>query len=372
MKESTHRLERIAGMAAVIILVAGCVLVLYPFITSILWAAILCFATRPLYRRLERWLGGRRNLASLCMVMMVTLVLVVPFLLVGVGLTENLAGINGSVREILQKGLPPAPAWLAKIPVAGGYVTMWWSENAGDPERIGLLLKGLLQKSHNLLLAFGMDLGRGIVQLLLSIFVAFFFYRAGESVVGTVTAGFRRIVGDHTTRYLEVVGKTVRSVVYGILGTALAQGIVAGLGFWIAGVPSPLFLGLITFFLALIIPGGPPIIWVPAMLWLFCVRSTGWGVFMLIYGAVVISGVDNVIRPYLISRGTDLPFVLVMFGVVGGMLAFGFIGFFLGPVLLAMGYCLLREWLEVKKAGVAEAPVPAPAGPSGDAPSPPP
>jgi predicted PurR-regulated permease PerM len=137
-------------------------------------------------------------------------------------------------------------------------------------------------------------------------------------------------------------------VVYGILGTALAQGILAGMGLWISGVPAPLLLGLLTFFLSLI-PMGPPLVWIPATLWLFYRGDPGWGVFMGMWGAVIVSGVDNLLKPYLISRGSNLPFVLVFLGVFGGVIAFGFIGIFLGPTLLAVGYALLQDWSAQKK-----------------------
>jgi predicted PurR-regulated permease PerM len=132
-------------------------------------------------------------------------------------------------------------------------------------------------------------------------------------------------------------------VVYGILGTALVQGVVAGIGFLIAGVPGALLLALLTFFLSLV-PVGPPLVWGPAAIWLFNQGHTGWGIFMIIWGVAVISSVDNFVKPWLISQGSNLPFILILFGVLGGALAFGFIGVFLGPTLLAVGFKLIQEW----------------------------
>ena len=133
-------------------------------------------------------------------------------------------------------------------------------------------------------------------------------------------------------------------MVNGILGTALAQSVLALVGFWVAGVPAAMLLGLLTFFLS-IIPMGPPLVWLPASLWLYFHGQTGWAIFVAGYGLVVISSIDNFIKPYLISRGGTLPLLLVFMGVLGGLMAFGFIGVFLGPVILAISYALLSEWM---------------------------
>jgi predicted PurR-regulated permease PerM len=153
----------------------------------------------------------------------------------------------------------------------------------------------------------------------------------------------RRVMGASAAKVAEIVSQTVRGVMYGLLGTALAQALVAALGFTIAGVPGVLLLSVATFVLSLV-PVGPPLVWAGAALWLFNQGEPGWGGFMLVWGLVLISGVDNVVKPLLISRGSSLPFLLVLLGVLGGVLAFGFVGLFIGPTLLAVGYSLLRDW----------------------------
>ena len=151
--------------------------------------------------------------------------------------------------------------------------------------------------------------------------------------LGVIT---ERIAGERGRRLLTLGGSTVRGVVYGILGTALVQAVMAGIGYMIAGVPGAGMLALLTFFLS-VVPIGPPLIWVPAALWLFHEGSMAWGVFMLVWGLGV-SSIDNLVKPWFISHGSDMPFLLIFFGVLGGALAFGFIGVFLGPTLLAVGY----------------------------------
>jgi predicted PurR-regulated permease PerM len=132
-------------------------------------------------------------------------------------------------------------------------------------------------------------------------------------------------------------------VVYGVLGTAFVQAVLAGIGFWIAGVPSAPILAFITFFLS-VVPMGPPLVWIPAALWLYHTGQVGWTIFLVVWGVAVVGMADNVIKPLLISKGTDMPLLWVMLGVLGGALAFGFLGVFIGPTLLAVAYALLRDW----------------------------
>ena len=168
-----------------------------------------------------------------------------------------------------------------------------------------------------------------------------------------------RLAGQRAERLIQVTAGTVSRVVNGILGTAVAQSALALFGFWLAGVPGAMVLGLLTFFFS-IIPMGPPLVWLPAAIWLYFQGETAWAAFMALYGMLVISSVDNIIKPYLISRGGALPLLLVFMGVLGGLMAFGFIGVFLGPVILAIAYALLSEWMnpsEKKKTAPEEKPV---------------
>jgi predicted PurR-regulated permease PerM len=179
--------------------------------------------------------------------------------------------------------------------------------------------------------------------LALSIFITFFLFRDGIAVGQRLNAAVERIGGERGGHLLTVAGKTVRGVVYGILGTALAQAVMAGIGFIVAGVPGAALLALLTFFFSVVPVLGTALVWGPAAIWLFHQGSTGWGIFTLIWGLGV-ANIDNVVKPWLISQGSDMPFILIFFGVLGGALAFGFIGVFLGPTLLAVGFRLVEEW----------------------------
>ena len=179
-----------------------------------------------------------------------------------------------------------------------------------------------------------------MLQLSLTAFIAFFFYRDGAALMASAKSATHRVAGVLAPGLLQTVGGTIQGVVYGIVGTAIAQGLVAFIGFLIAGVPGAALLGFLTFLLSMV-PVGPPLIWGGAVIWLAFKSSTGWAIFMVIWGLLVISSVDNVVKPYLISRTASLPILLIALGVFGGALAFGFVGIFLGPVLLALALALL-------------------------------
>ena len=357
---TTNRIEQVATIAALALLVVGCFVVLRPFVSAVLWAGIVCYCTWPLYLWLEKVLRGRRRLAAGIMVLLMALVLVVPFAIVGAKLAGNLSHSIALITDAVRRGLPPAPAWLADLPVVGAMAVERWDTLATEPERTARFLKDMLAGSQAWLLQRGLDLGQGVLQLSLSVLISYFFYRDGEMVAAKVSESVRRLAGDRTHRLVTVVGRTIRGVVYGVLGTALGQGIMAGIGFWIAGVPSPLLLGLLVFFLS-VVPVGPPLIWIPATIWLYYQDGLGWAVFMVLWGLVGVSGIDNLLRPWLISRGTQQPFVLTLLGVMGGVFAFGFIGFFLGPTLLAVGYSLVNDWIVRSAEDPGEGGVPEPA-----------
>lgn len=352
-----NRIEAVLGIVAAALLALGCLAVLRPFVSAILWSLVLAFTTWPLLLRLERRIKGRRTVAASLMVLLITLVMVLPFVAVGITLAENVSRIEDLFR-FLQGGLPAtAPVWLSDLPWIGSYIASAWPGFVQDTGWLSSSVKSIGMGAGKWLLANSVDFGKGIMQLVLSVVILFVLYRDGEQLTARLSAGAQRIMGDRSQHLLNVAGNTVRSVVYGIIGTALAQAIVAALGFWVAGVPSPFLLGLLTFLLALI-PGGPPFVWIPATLWLFHEGHAGWGLFMSIWGLLGISGVDNVVRPYLISRGSNLPFIVVLLGVIGGLLAFGFIGIFLGPVLLAVGYAVIREFTASRPPPPAQPPTP--------------
>ena len=346
------RVEQIAQIAAITLLVVGCLLVLQPFVTALLCAAIVCFSTWPVYKKTEHLLRGRRGLAALVMTLLLILVVVLPLALLALTLRDSVTPVVTWVRESLANGLPAPPDWVQSIPLIGDSIDSAWREMTASKEKLAEAVKKLTQPAQQGLLKSGLLLGEGVIQLSFTAFIAYFFYRDGQALVEAARALTNRVAGHLTPELFRVVGGTIQSVVYGLIGTAIAQGIAAVIGFLIAGVPGAVLLGFLTFILSMA-PIGPPLVWGGAAVWLAYQGSMGWAIFMAVYGFFVISGIDNVVKPLIISRGSSLPFVLVFLGVFGGVIAFGFVGIFLGPTLLAVGLGLAQYWTQQVKASSA-------------------
>ena len=340
---SAFRIDSVLTLVVLAILIVGCFLVLQPFLTAIAWAVILCATLWPFFLHLTRWLGGRAGPAALILVLLITITMLTPFVIVGTTIAENADRVSDFFRSAVENRPPEPPAWVAALPLVGEYVAQTWSTFAHDTAKLFDVARQYIEPARKVLIASGTTVLSGILQLTLSIFIAYFFFRDGDAVIGRAHAAIDRIAGERGHRLALIATLTVRGVVIGILGTALVQGVLMAIGLWMAGVKAAPLLGLVTFFLSPV-PIGPPLVWIPTGLLLMNQGQTGWGIFLLLWGFFVVSSVDNVLKPILISRGSDLPFVLVLIGVLGGAVAFGFIGVFLGPVLIAVGYALLKEW----------------------------
>jgi predicted PurR-regulated permease PerM len=321
----------------------GCVLVLYPFISALLWAGILVYTTWPVYDWLRMRGRVHRVWAALAMVALTAVVLVLPIGVAAPGSADDVTNIRHAIMDSLRAGLPDSPQWVFDIPLVGATIGDLWNRWAAD---ISVMLEALrpyfgivLENGLSLLLG----IANGVLMFLLALFVAFFFYVYGEPIAARLSLLLHRIAGAQAERLITVTGATVRGVVYGILGTAVVQGILTAFGLWLSGVPRPVLLGAVAGLLS-VLPIGAPIVWIPASIWLLGSGHLGWGIFLVVYGIGAISGSDSLIRPWFISRGAQLPFLLTVLGVLGGALAFGLLGIFLGPVLLGIGYTLVNEW----------------------------
>jgi predicted PurR-regulated permease PerM len=321
----------------------GCVVVLLPFFSALLWAAILVFTTWPICEWLRLRLHLRRGVAAGLMVALTAVAIVLPLALAAPGSAGDVNHLREIVEAALRAGLPGAPAWVYDIPLLGPTLGALWDRWAAD---ISVMVEAfrpyfgmLLEGGVSLLLG----IANGVLLFVLALFAAFFFYLYGVPIAARLKLLLHRIAGPRAERLIIVTGATVRGVVYGILGTALVQGFLTAFGLWVSGVPRPVLLGAVAGFLA-VLPVGAPLVWIPAALWLMSSGHVGWGIFLAAYGGVVVSGADSLIRPWFISRGAQLPFLLTILGVLGGALAFGLLGIFLGPVLLGVGYTLINEW----------------------------
>jgi predicted PurR-regulated permease PerM len=335
-----------AQLGTVLLLTLGCVVVLRPFLAAILFAAAVVISSWPMYQRLLARMRGRRTLAALAMTLSLTLLVIIPIALVAYNMADDVARIFEQVKATINSGDVATPAWLKRVPLAGPWLDQYINGLVASREQMTELAKRMLDPARHFLTAGGLILGGGVVQMSIAAFVSFFLYRDGEQLMRVIGVAAARIYGERAAKVSVTVSQTVRGVMYGLLGTALAQAVVAAIGFTIAGVPAVPLLAVMTFVFSLV-PVGPPLIWGGAAIWLFAQGSSGWGIFMIVWGALLISGVDNVVRPMLISRGSSLPFLLVFLGVLGGVIAFGFVGMFIGPTLLAVGYSLVDDWTAV-------------------------
>jgi predicted PurR-regulated permease PerM len=341
------RLER--GIAAILLaaLVIGCLLVLRPFVAAILWGAILVYATWPVFTWIQRRLRIGRSAAALLMILAAFLVMVAPLALVVSDFADDVRDLLRNLRVVMSMNLPDPPEWVVQLPMVGPRVDEQWRKLSLEEQELQTLAAPYLEalgrwgwgKGVNI----GIGLAQGTLELVLALFVAFFFYRDGARLAGRIEGGLMRLAGQRGQRLLHVAGNTVQAVVYGIVGTALVQAALMLVGLTIAGVPNAMLLAFLTGITSPL-PVGPPIFWIGAAIWLYATAGLGWCLFMLAWGAGLVSMADNVVRPLLISRGGTTPIVLTLLGILGGVFAFGFLGLFLGPTLLALGYSLLQEW----------------------------
>lgn len=343
MSPSNRRLEQIAGLVVLSMIAVACFVVLRPFLAALLWATILSITTWPVFRKLERLLGGRTTLAAALMTLVLALALLVPIGILGSSLADNFSRFAAAVIDAVENGPPAPPPWLDDVPFIGPYLVDSWRYFLDDSTRFADTIRQYVSPATQWLLGVGTKLGRGVLDLALSVLAAFFFFRDGAHGAQRLKVVLERLAGERAHPLLEVVEDTIEAVVYGMIGTAIAQGALATFGLWIAGVPGALFLGFVTGLLSFV-PMGPPLVWFPATVWLISNGDLKWGIFMGLWGFFVVSTVDNVVRTYFISRGSILPLMLVFLGVLGGIIAFGLLGVFIGPTVLAVGYSLVHEW----------------------------
>lgn len=337
-------LGQLAHVALLALLAAGCIYVLLPFMAAILFATVVCVFSWSFYRHLWSRLGGRDSLAALTMTLLLLIVMIVPMAYLAANLADAATSLFDHIRPTLEHPQPDAPLWLQELPLVGGQINAFWQRIVASQDELMKLLAQFYEPMRNLGLKTVGVVGEGLLQLVLVVFVAFFFYRDGMRLAAGLTAIARKLGGELGQEMLDLSRATVKAVMLGIFGTAIAQSAVAFLGFVLAGAPAPALLAAATFFLSMI-PVGPPLVWGGAAFWLFNHGEQGWAIFLAIYGLLAISSVDNLVKPILISYSANLPLLLIALGMLGGIIAFGFIGIFLGPTLLAVGMALIQRWI---------------------------
>ncbi|MCC6196138.1 MAG: AI-2E family transporter YdiK [Burkholderiales bacterium] len=325
------------------ILIGASFWILRPFLLSVIWAAMIVVATWPMMLELQSHLR-RRWVAVALMSGAMVLIFVVPLILAIDALVENAGTIKDWGVKLATAPLPAAPDWLAGIPLVGEKAAeLWTTVVAGGREGIATRLAPYAAKAAQWLAAAIGGVGLLSIEFLLTILITVVMYTNGETARAGLIRFGRRLAGPRGEGVVILAGQAIRAVALGVVVTALAQTIAAGIGLWIAGIP---FAGLLTgvILILCIAQIGPLLVLVPAVIWLFYAGHTGWGVFLAVWSAIV-GMMDNVLRPILIRKGADLPLLLIFAGVIGGLFAFGIIGLFVGPVTLAVTYTLLRDWM---------------------------
>lgn len=325
-------------------LIVGTLWVLRPFIAPTIWATMIVVSTWPLMKWLQAHLWNRRALAVTVMTLLILMLLVMPLMLAISTIVRHVDDITATASKWSKLVHAPPPPWVEQLPLVGERIAQLWKEAAaaGTSELLGRLLP-YADDIAKWFVAQAGGLGMVFVQFLLTAALAAVMYAGGEAAVQALRGFGRRLAGVQGDRVVTLAGGAIRGVALGVGITALLQAGLGGIGLAIAGVP---FASLLTAVMLLLCIAqlGPALVLVPAVVWIFWNGETGWGVFLLVW-TLVVTTMDNFVRPALIKLGADLPLLLIFGGVIGGLLAFGLIGIFVGPVVLAVTYTLLDAWI---------------------------
>ena len=341
-------IQRLLAISLLVALFILCFQVIQFFIVPALWAAILAYVTFPIYKFFNEKAHLSSGFSAAIMTITISLIIGVP-LVVGVFILQQEAlSLYGSLIYRVKVGYLDVPESIKDLPIIGQQIRdILWSINK-NPEGALEAFRTWIQ-SHLYYGKLALDVVFSVLAKLgMALMTLFFFYRDGTSLVKQIRQALRNIIGNRIDGYIDSVGTTTRAVVYGIGLTALAQALLAGMGYYVAGAPSPTLLTIVTFIIALI-PFGTPFAWGAVSIWLLSQGQTAEGIGLALWGVLVISWVDNLIRPIVISGATKIPFIIIFIGVLGGLTAFGFVGLFIGPVVLAIGLAVWREWISQHK-----------------------
>lgn len=306
----------------------------------------MAYITWPAYFRLRIWVGERRTLSALLAVISMGIILILPLLWLIVMVEQELVAEYYIFENYLSLNDHPIPDSITRLPWIGEMLASWLHTHLAD--RIGLkqhLIQWLTQGAHQLLVLFG-EIGRNTLKSAISMITLFFFYRDGEAVLSQIRRVLQSLFGKQIDIYLSAAGQMSKAILLSVILSALIQGIIASLGYWIFDVEAPALLGIATAIASVIPLFGTALIWVPVSIGLLLSGHLWPAVGLVAWGILLIHPADNLIRPLLISNATSMPILLIMFGVLGGMSAFGLIGLFLGPVILAVAIAVWNEWIK--------------------------
>lgn len=337
-------IERALALGLLALLLLGVLRVLQPFAMAITFGAFITIATWPLRQAVVR-AGVSPGKAALGMFLVVLGLVVVPAVVLAPALPEQIRHVLNMVSAALAHAPPEPPRLIAGIPVLSGWARDHWSQITAAQGDLKALLAPYSGQITALLVDLGSAAAESLLQVFLSLIVTAMFWINGDELAAVLRELCGRIGGPAGAEAVDAAGGAVRGVAWGIVGTAALQGLLMGIGLTIAGVPGAAMLGFLTFVFSVTQVLAPLIIaiWAGAAYWLFGLEQVGWAVVVIGVG-VLVSFADNIVRPLLISRGSPMPLTLIILGVFGGLIAFGFLGLFIGPALLAVAHGLVRAW----------------------------
>jgi len=325
-------------------LMAASFWILRPFLAAVIWSSMIVVSTWPIMLAIQRRLWGKRVLAVVVMTAALLLIFVAPFSAAIGTIVANADEIAGWIRGLADVKLPPPPAFIEAIPVVGEKITALWREYAVEGfAKLTLVLQPYAGLITRWFVAEVGSFGLVSAQFLLTVVIAAILYATGEETAQWMRRFGRRLAGERGDNVVRLAGQAIRGVALGVVVTALVQSLLGGIGLAVAGVPFATVLTALMFMLALAQIGAVPVL-LFALAWLWWKDATAW-FFALLVWTVIVGSLDNVMRPILIKKGADLPLLLIFAGVIGGLFAFGLLGLFVGPVILAVTYTLLSAWV---------------------------
>jgi predicted PurR-regulated permease PerM len=342
------------GVLAILLLIAAAGWVMLPFAAAAIWATMIVIATWPSLLALQRRFGGKRGPAVAVMILLLVAVLVAPIWVAIATVDDNVARLAQVTKGLAEHGLPQPPAWVERVPVIGSKVAEQWRSLAGDPGVVVDRVQPYVKEALRWVAGEVGKLGSAVVQLLLTVVIAGILYASGETAAMGVRRFLRRLAGPRGEESAQLAAKAIRAVALGIVVTAIAQTVLAGIGLGLSGLPAAGALTAVVFLLC-IAQLGPVLVMGPAAIWLFTNGSSGKGTVVLVFMVAAMT-LDNFVRPVLIKRGADLPLLLILGGVFGGLLAFGIVGLFVGPVTLAVAWTLVASWVAEQDGKAEQAP----------------
>jgi predicted PurR-regulated permease PerM len=331
------------------VLICASLWTLLPFIGSLVWATAIVIATWPLLLWVQRHVGGSRAIATTIMTVFMLLIFIVPFWVAVGALLEGAAEGVDVMRSYLKDGLGAPPAWIESVPFAGKRLANEWQAlSDGGPAAFAEAVRPYARSVASYMVAVTGGMGGMFLHFLLTVILSAVLYATGETAEKGVIAFARRVGDEHGAEAVILAGKSVQGVALGVVVTALIQTALVGLGLWVCGVPHPGLLTAITFVLCIAQIGPVPLL-ILAIIWMYGHASAGWSTALLIW-SIPVGFMDNFLRPILISKGVELPLLLIIAGVIGGIVGFGVIGLFVGPVILAVTYASIGAWIADKPA----------------------